>query len=657
MINSSKAGTKAELAGIAGTIVMVGNPNVGKSTVFRKLCRKNIRVETPRDSFIELSYGKLNLNGKLYKVIDVPGINSLFGNSEEEIIARDLILQESNSIILQVLDAKNLKRDLILSCEIIELGKPMVLALNMMDEALLKGIVIDEQTLAANLGVDVVMTIANEQEGISELKKSLVCPRVSQNHTRYSDYLEESISQIQNLPHHNGFLNRLFVLQLFSDNSQVMEYVRGTFLSDNELEQASQIVSRTKRRNRISLQLDIIHHRVERATEIEDLSTRILPVKKRPFLEKLSSYSCHPLYGLPILLVVLALLYVFVGKIGAEFLADYIQINVIGKLLVPLAENLLRYIPSQLVYDAFLGNYGLITIGVMAGIGIVLPIICTFFFAYSLLEDSGYLSRVGILFNALFEKMGLNGKAAMPLFLGFSCVTVASLSVRALDTKKERIIAILLLWIGIPCSGQLSIYAAILATISLKAVLVLTGVVVFQLLLVGILAARFIPGEKSGLFMELHPIRLPNIKYTFSKTLMRVKAFLREVIPLFFLASIILFTLDKIKVLQYIEAAGKPLVSGLLGLPPQLTEIFILSFIKREAGAAVLKTVADTGLLSEIQVIVALVVMTLMIPCLTSVLIVVKEYGLKVAGSIGAFVLAYAFLIGIITNKILHVVY
>jgi len=234
---------------------------------------------------------------------------------------------------------------------------------------------------------------------------------------------------------------------------------------------------------------------------------------------------------------------------------------------------------------------------------------------------------------------------------------MASLSARALDTKKERTIAILLLWLCIPCSGQLSVFAAILATISFKAVLVIVGVVTFQLLLVGYAAGKLIPGEKSNLFMEIHPIRLPNIRYIISKTVLRVHCFLKEVIPLFFLAALMLFILDKIKVLHYIEMAGKPVVTGLLGLPPKITEVFMLGFIKREAGAAFLKSIADAELLSEIQIIVALVVMTLFIPCFTSFLLVVKEYGLKIAGGISAFVVGYALFIGIILNKVLNLVY
>jgi len=641
----------------AGIIILVGNPNVGKTTIFRKLCKKNVHIENPKDSFVELSFGKLNLNGRCYKVIDIPGINSLFANSEEEIIVRELILREDNYIILQVVDAKNLRRDLILSCELIELGKPMLLVLNMMDEALQKGIVIDEKAIRDMLGIEVVMTIGNEGEGINELRKSLITPRVSENQTSYPEYIENGIIQIQNLPHRNGYLNRAFALQLLIKNSGIFEYIRKTFLGDKELIQANQIIEKVNKTDNNNLELEIMRQRVLRAIDIESNSTRILPVKKRTFCEKFSNYACHPVYGIPILFSVLTLLYLFVGKLGAEFLSDFIQLGIIKGYIIPITEKLLNYIPSQFLYDAFLGTYGLISVALTAGIGIVFPIICTFFFAFSILEDSGYLSRVGILLNSFFKKIGLNGKAVLPLFLGFSCVTMASLSVRALDTKKERIIAILLLWLCVPCSGQLSIFAAISATISFKAVLVIVGVVTFQLLLVGFAAGKLIPGEKSNLFMEIHPIRLPNIKYTFSKTVLRVKSFLTEVIPLFFFASLILFILDKIRVLQYIEMAGKPIVTGLLGLPPRITEVFMIGFIKREAGAAFLKTIADAELLSEIQIIVALVVMTLFIPCFTSFLLVVKEYGLRIAGGISAFVVGYALLIGIILNKVLNMVY
>ena len=647
----------AESIETAGSIIIVGNPNVGKTTIFRKLCKKNVHVENHKDSSVELSFGKLNLNGSFYKVIDVPGINSLFANSEEEIIVRELILREKNKILLQVADAKNLQRALTLNCELIELGIPMILVLNMMDEALQKGLIIDDNALKDILGIDVVMTIGNEGEGINVLKKCLVNPRISEKKISYPEYIENGIIQIQNLPHRNGCLNRAFALQLLVKNSGMFEYIKETFLSNNKLTQVNQIIEQVNNTHNINLELEITRQRVLSAIDIENNIIKHLSVKKKSFCEKFSNYSCHPVYGIPILLSILALLYLFVGKFGAEILADFIQFSIFGSYIIPFVEKLLHYIPSLFIYDAFLGTYGLISVGLTASIGIVLPIICTFFFAFSLLEDSGYLSRVGILLNSIFNKMGLNGKAVLPLFLGFSCVTMATFSVRALDTKKERIIAILLLWLCVPCSAQLSIFAAILASISLTAVLVIVGVVMFQMLIVGFLAGKLIPGEKSSLFMEIHPVRLPNIKYTISKTVSRVKYFFKEIIPLFLIGSFILFILEKIRILHYIEMAGKPIVTGLLGLPSRITEVFMLGFLRREAGAAFFKTIADAEHLSEIQIIVALVVMTLFVPCITSILLVVKEYGIKTAGGLCAFVIGYALLIGIILNKVLYMVY
>ncbi len=647
----------ADHAETVGSIILVGSPNVGKTTIFRKLCKKNIQLVIPKDSSVELSYGNVLLNGRSYKVIDIPGISSLFANSEEELIVRELILHEKNNFIVQVIDAKNLKRDLILSCELIELGKPMILVLNMMDEALLKGIIIDEKAIRDMLGIDVVLTIGNEGEGIHELKKHLIYPRISENLITYPDYIENGIARIQDLPHSNGYLNRAFALQLLVKNSSMYEFITKKHLKENELLQVDRIIESEIKTNNNNLELDIIQQRVLKAIEIEDSSIKYLPVKKSSLLEKFGNYSYTTLSGIPILLSIMTLLYLFVGKFGAEFLADFIQFNILQSYLVPCAETILKVIPSQFVYDAFLGTYGMISMGLVAGIGIVFPIICTFFFAFSILEDSGYLSRVGILLNAIFNKMGLNGKAALPLFLGFSCVTMASLSTRALDTKKERIITILLLWLCVPCSAQLSIYAAILASISFSAVLIIIGVIAFQLIFVGFLAGMLIPGDKSELFMEIHPIRMPNIKYTLSKTVSRLRCFLKEVIPLFLVASFALFILDEMKILKYIELAGKPLVTGLLGLPPRITEVFMIGFIRREAGAAFFKTIADTEHLSEIQIIVALVVMTLFVPCFTSILLVVKEYGMKIACGISAFVIGYALIIGIVLNKVLNLVY
>ncbi len=320
-------------------VILVGNPNVGKTTIFRKLCKKNVYVENPGDSFVELSFGKLSLNGRCYEVIDIPGITSLCAHSEEEMIVRELILHESNNIIVHIVDAKNLKRDLILSSELIEFGEPMILVLNMMDEALQKGIIIDEKAIRDILGMDVVMTIGNEGEGINELKKCLSNPRVSENHTLYPDYIENGIIRIQNLLHGNGCTSRAFALQLLVKNNGMFEYVKKTVLSNNELIQANQIIEKVNNTHNNNLELEIIQQRVLRAIDIEKHAIKLLPVKKSSLGEKFGNYAYHPVYGVPILLSVLVLLYLFVGRFGAGILADYIQLYLFKGYIIPFAEH------------------------------------------------------------------------------------------------------------------------------------------------------------------------------------------------------------------------------------------------------------------------------------------------------------------------------
>ena len=399
-------------------IIVVGNSNVGKTTVLRQLCKKNTRTENYEGSFVELTYGDLRINNRPYKVVDVPGITSIWADhSEEELIVRELILKDTKNIIVQVTDAKNLKRDLILTCELIELGKPMVLVLNMMDEALDKGIILDEKAIANELGIDVVMTIANEGEGIDNLKRCLIEPRLPNQADPYPSDIETGINQIQDLSLRNGDLNRALAIQFLVGNNRIQDDMGESFFSRGGLDPVNQISTNVNSAYRHMLNSEIIRRRISRALSIESNATRMLHIKKHSLSERMSNYACHPIYGIPILLSVMAVLYLFVGVFGAEFLADFLQFGVIGRYVVPVAEHLLSYIPLAFVQEVFLGPYGLISMGLTAGIGIVFPIICTFFFSYSILEDSGYLSRVGILLNAAFNKLGLNGKAAS--FCGF----------------------------------------------------------------------------------------------------------------------------------------------------------------------------------------------------------------------------------------------
>jgi ferrous iron transport protein B len=267
-----------------------------------------------------------------------------------------------------------------------------------------------------------------------------------------------------------------------------------------------------------------------------------------------------------------------------------------------------------------------------------------------MLEDSGHLPRLAIMVNRIFKTIGLNGKAVLPMVLGLGCCTMATLTTRILETKKERIIVTFLLALAIPCSAQLGVIMGMLSSISPMATLIWVGVLVVVLFLAGYLASIIVPGDPSDFILELPPIRMPKLKNIFMKTIGRIEWYLKEAVPLFVLGTLILFTADKTMLLKLVEKAGSPIVVNLLGLPPKTTEAFLIGFLRRDYGAAGLFTMQKAGLLTPVQVLVSVVTITLFVPCIAQFFVTIKERGMKTAVIMLCIVFPFAVLTGAVLN-------
>jgi ferrous iron transport protein B len=369
----------------------------------------------------------------------------------------------------------------------------------------------------------------------------------------------------------------------------------------------------------------------------------------------LGHWSMHPVYGLPVLLVVLYLVYQFVGVLGAGTAVNFLEKTVFGGYLNPWSVKIVDFVfPVPFIHDLLVGDYGLITMALTYSIAIVLPIVGFFFIAFGILEDSGYLPRLAVMVNKTFKIMGLNGKAVLPMILGLGCDTMATLTTRILETKKERMLVTLLLALGVPCSAQLGVVLGMVSGISGLATIIWIGTVVLVMLLVGYLGAKVIPGEPSDFVLELPPIRVPQLTNILVKTLARVEWYLKEAVPLFILGTFILFVGHKIGALEYIQKLTDPLVVGLLGLPSKAAEAFVIGFLRRDYGAAGLFVMQKQGMLDPIQVVVSLVVITLFVPCIANFFMMVKEQGMKVALYMVAFIFPFAFGVGGVLNWVLR---
>ena len=566
-------------------IALVGQPNVGKSVVFGRLTGRYVTVSNYPGTTVAVTRGRAPVGAEVCDIIDTPGVNSLDGCiSEDERITRDVVAGDQSDVIVQVADARNVRRALMLTSQLAVFGKPMVLALNMVDEAFERGISIDAAALAAELRIPVVELIAVEGSGLAELRDALASA---------------------GLPH-------VPVHRLASDRAAWAHELTG------------------------------------RVRRMSTLSLAYIP-------EALARATRRPLTGLPILAAVLYAMYLFVGVFGAQTLVKLFEDDVFGRGINPASIWLVdRFIPIPLVRDFLVGQYGLITMGVTYAIAIVLPVVATFFLMFGFLEDSGYIPRLAIFCDRIFRVMGLNGKAVLPMVLGLGCDTMATMTTRILGTPKERLIAILLLALGIPCSAQLATILGILGGISFAALLTLFGVVLGQMFLVGWLAARVLTGERSEFVLELPPIRWPRIGNLLTKTRLRVWWYLGEAVPLFLAGTVLLFVLDRTGALVWITAAGRPVVTGLLGLPPATAQILVMGFLRRDYGAAGLFQLAHSGQLTGVQAVVALTVMTLFVPCVANFLMMVRERGLKTGFALLGVITPIAIFTGAGLNYVLH---
>ncbi|MEJ2110081.1 MAG: ferrous iron transport protein B [Acidobacteriota bacterium] len=681
-------------------IVLVGNPNVGKSIIFRLLTGNYVLVSNFPGTTVEVSRGKMETGGVTYEIVDTPGINSLVPQSEDERVTCEILLREKPDVVVQVADAKNLRRTLLITSQLAEFGIPMVLALNMIDEAEDRGIDVDAQGLSELFSIPVVKTIAIYSKGRRKLLNAIQNAQKPVNPILRLYSLENIVKALENPPppallciewlaednsdlnitieksmgtvslnrlkewekkyrsagHHHpaGEVSKL--RNNFLDSS-VATYKKGlsSILSGNgNILQDIVFGLNESGSFEFGIVPEAIHFLLIIAPVIIPLA--VLLAKSRSFAHALGSLSRRPSTGIPILVAVLLLLYEFVGYTGAQTMVGLIENVLFKQHLTPIIQS---WIPEGFLYNFLVGKYGLFSMGVTYAIGIVLPVVGTFFIAFGLLEDSGYLPRLSILSDRLMRIMGLNGKAILPMVLGFGCVTMATMSVRILSSKRERLIAILLLSLGIPCSAQLGVILGIASGFTVKATLVIIGVVASQLILVGYLSSLIIRGQPSEFIFEIPPIRMPQMKNVALKTLYRLRWYLKEAVPLFLAGTLVLFIMDTIRLhgkslLDWFQKGVEPILSGLLHLPTEAAGIFLLGFLRRDYGAAGLYDLSRAGMLNGQQVVVSLIVITLFVPCLATFLMIIKEQGWKKAVAITCFIVPFAIAVGAVVGWILR---
>jgi ferrous iron transport protein B len=637
-------------------VALVGSPNVGKSVIFNRLTGAYATVSNYPGTTVEVARGYTKLAGKVVEVIDTPGIYSLATITDEERVTLDLLLSGRLDVVVHVVDTRNLQRMLGLTLQLIESGLPVVLDLNIVDEAEKAGLLVDGEALERALGIPVVKTSGALGRGITELRVVIgraadgAAGRPAIPPLLYEQPIEAALSALEPmLGDGDGVSKRCRGLLVLQEDHAAAD-------SEGAVGEGSarmRDVLRDLSASRTSPSASIARQRQARASELAALCFDDSAGKQPRFREALSRFMIRPATGVPLLLIVLYVgLYLFVGRFGAGFLVDLLEGAVFGRWVNPFITGLVhRLLPWPIAADLFVGDYGIFTLGLRYAVAIILPIVATFFLSFSLLEDSGFLPRLALLVDGLFKRIGLNGRAVIPMVLGFGCDTMATLVARTLETRRERLIATLLLALAIPCSAQLGLILALLSAFPLAlAVWALCIAAVF--FAVGALSAWLLPGEKPSFFIELPPLRLPRLSNVLAKTTARMRWYLLEIIPVFLVVSVAIWLGKITGIFQMLVSAMGPLMRW-IGLPAEASAAFLFGFFRRDYGAAGLFDLARSGLLSPRQLTVAAVTLTLFIPCVAQLAVMVRERGWKPALGIVGFVFPFAFLVGFALNAIL----
>ena len=628
-------------------LLLIGNPNVGKSLLFGCLTNRYVTVSNYPGTTVELTTAKAILAGEPRLVIDTPGTNGLVPQSDDERVTRDLLLTSRGADVLQVGDMSNLRRTVLLSLQIAEHEVPFTLALNMSDEARDRNNEVDPVTIANALGVPVVGTSALRRWNLERLRKEATQPKLAKTNVVYPDAIEQGVAKIRDVVPH---ASRGIALSVLAGDETLTPHLPNASL--HELERIRADVQRALDQ---PLSILIANARVAAVDRIIGNSAATQDVAKNTFRDWLGAISMHPVWGIPVLFGVLYLAWLFVGNFGAGTLVDLVETKIFEEHINVWAKAGVTWsgMPRFLA-DLLVGPYGVITMALTYAIAIVLPVVITFFLFFGVLEDSGYLPRLAVMLNRIFRKMGLNGKAVLPMVLGLGCDTMATHTTRILETKKEATIVTLLLALGVPCSAQLGVIMAMLGPLAPAATIIWLSVILGSIFMVGYLASKVIKGDSGDFILEIPPVRVPKLSNITIKVLARTEWYLKEAVPLFVIGTVLLYLLDAFNLLTKIQAALAPLVVGGLGLPAEAANAFVIGFLRRDYGAAGLFVMQSDGKLDGIQTVVALTVITLFIPCIANFLVILKERGRKAGMAIAGFILFFAFGFGIVMNYTLR---
>lgn len=634
------------------TIALAGNANVGKSVIFNELTGSNQIIGNWPGKTVELAEGKLCFEGQDINVIDLPGIYSFYTYSMEELVSREYIAYEEPDVVINVIDAAVLERNLFFTIQLLEMKVPIVICVNQMDIAKQKGIIIDTKKLEIALGVPVVATVAIRGEGLHELVEKAVdvARNKSKNKLNPMEYGAEIENRIQAL---TQFLEseklylkyplRWVAIKLLENDPEIRKLIESK--SRKSVSRAYQLAEEIENIHKEPSFSVIASERYSIANRVSQ-GAQIQRKIKTSFAEKLDRLVTHRVLGYFVSALVIAGLLLWTFVVG-DFLSGIL--SDIFSFFQPVDPQ----VSGSLVSILWNGAFG----GLVAGVTLIVPFVIPFYFMLSLIENSGILTRVAFMMDSAMHKIGLHGKALIPMILGYGCNVPAIESTRILENRRERLLAAFAITFA-PCSartivimGLVALYVNIWWAISLYAVDILV------MLIVGRIALKVVPGETSGLIMEMHSFKVPSVSVALKQTWKRTKSLIYLVFPVYIIASALIQALYALGFLTPIANLLAPITVFWLGLPVFAGVVLIFGAVRKEYTLLMLVALFGTNLaavLSPVQFIILALVSMLFIPCLSTITILFRDFGWKATGTIALANIATAMIVGGLFYRIIN---
>ncbi len=655
------------------TIALAGNPNVGKSTIFNQLTGLGAVTANYPGKTVSLNIGSANYKGVSFGIIDLPGAYSMSPISEDQLIARLAILEKHADMIVAVVDSSNLARNLYLTLQLIELGYPLIVALNLIDVADEKNLRLDAEKLSRLLGVPVVPIVAVTDEGIDKLidvclkvknKKILMSPRLPEYLGKAAEYIDALSAIIKNnLPACPYSLSeRALAIMLLENDREFMDFIKNQKADRQGKEKIEKFFTEIKAQGEKNIAEKIAAARNEQAAKLAEQITTQTKTKTISLATKLWRLSLSPVFGLAILTFVFIAIFSIMYYLGGFLSANFDQFWSIW--VSPYVKAAIFWLfGHNALANTLLWGFDA---GIQASLSVGIPYILTFYFILALLEDTGYLNSVAFLTDSLMHKVGLHGRSVIPLIASAGCNVPAVIGTRILTTTKEKIIACTLITL-IPCSARTAvIMGAVAFFVGWQWALAIYLINFLVIVLTGRGLAKFLPGKSSGLVMEMFPFRRPRLKTILKKTWYRFKEFLIVAIPIIAIGSLLLGGLYETKYIWFITEPMNWLIQGWLGLPAVAGICLLFGILRKELALQLLLTLAimqyGSGVhdllsfMTKQQIFIFALVTTLYIPCVATVAVLARELGWKIAIYITLFTIALAVIIGGLANQILNFV-